>query len=63
MNQEPKTLEFMQIAMKHLPEAKAKLDQAGIEISAEHLQPMMELLTKVMNDAYELGKNEAINKD
>ncbi|MGP1906618.1 ComZ family protein [Metabacillus sp. JX24] len=59
MSQDTKTLEFMQIAMKYLPEAKAKLDEAGIEIRAEHLQPMMELLTKVMKDAYELGKNEA----
>ncbi|WP_260838808.1 ComZ family protein [Heyndrickxia oleronia] len=60
MNQD-KSMEFMQIAMKYLPEqAKEKLDQAGVEISFELLQPFMELFTKVMNEAYELGKNDAL---
>lgn len=60
MNQD-KSMEFMQIAMKYLPEAKEKLDQAGVEISFDLLQPFMELFTKVMNEAYELGKNDGIN--
>lgn len=59
MEQHPKTMEFMQIAMKHLPEAKQKLDGAGIELSLESMQPMMELFTKVMGEAYELGKRDA----
>lgn len=59
MNQD-KSMEFMQIAMKYLPEAKEKLDKAGVEISFELLQPFMELFTKVMNEAYELGKNDAL---
>ncbi|QQZ08231.1 ComZ family protein [Heyndrickxia vini] len=61
MNQE-KSMEFMQIAMKYLPEAKEKLDQAGVEISFELLQPFMELFTNVMNEAYELGKKDALSK-
>ncbi|MGE6260210.1 ComZ family protein [Heyndrickxia sporothermodurans] len=61
MNQE-KSMEFMQIAMKYLPEAKEKLDQSGVEISFELLQPFMEIFTKVMNEAYELGKKDALNK-
>ncbi|MFC0271999.1 ComZ family protein [Metabacillus herbersteinensis] len=59
MEQHPKTMEFMQIAMKYLPEAKQKLDGAGIELSLESMQPMMELFTKVMGEAYELGKKDA----
>lgn len=54
-----KTMEFMQIAMKYLPEAKERMEQAGIEVSIESLQPFMGLFAKAMNDAYELGKNEA----
>ncbi|GIN84019.1 ComG operon repressor [Heyndrickxia sporothermodurans] len=61
MNQD-KSMEFMQIAMKYLPEAKEKLDQSGVEISFELLQPFMEIFTKVMNEAYELGKKDALNK-
>jgi competence protein ComZ len=53
-----KTMQFMQIAMKYLPEAKAQLDQHGIELKMETIQPMLDLLLKVMNEAYELGKNE-----
>ncbi|MBD1383038.1 ComZ family protein [Metabacillus arenae] len=59
MEQHPKTMEFMQIAMKYLPEAKTAMDEAGIEVSMDHLQPMLTLLTKAMADAYELGKQEA----
>ncbi|MBM7702581.1 ComZ family protein [Metabacillus iocasae] len=55
-------MQFMQIAMKYLPEAKELLDNTGVELSMEHLQPIMELLTKVMNDAYELGKQEALKE-
>ncbi len=55
---EDKTQQFMQIAMKYLPEAKMKLEQSGIEFTMDMLPPFMELFTKVMNEAYELGKNE-----
>ena len=58
MEQHPKTMEFMQIAMKYLPEAKQKLESSGIELSMETIQPMMELFTKVMGEAYELGKKD-----
>jgi len=54
-----KTMQFMQIAMKYLPEAKSRLDEQGIELKPEAIQPMLELLLKVMNEAYELGKNDA----
>jgi competence protein ComZ len=57
-----KSMEFMQIAMKYLPEAKAKLDGAGIEISLDLLAPFMELFTNVMNEAYELGKKDALQE-
>jgi competence protein ComZ len=59
MEQHPKTMEFMQIAMKYLPEAKEKLEGTGIELSMETLQPMLELFTKVMGEAYELGKKDS----
>lgn len=59
MNVQEKNLQFMQIAMKHLPEAKAQLDQAGIELSMELIQPFMSLFTQVMAEAYELGKEDA----
>jgi competence protein ComZ len=54
-----KNMQFMQIAMKHLPEGKTLLEQKGIELGLEDIQPMLQLLMSVMNDAYELGKNEA----
>ena len=60
MDDQLKQMQFMQIAMKHLPEAKQMLDKTGIELSVEHLQPFMTLLTKVMDEAYELGKQEAL---
>ncbi len=53
-----KQLQFMQIAMKYLPEAKLILEDSGVELDVSKLQPVMELLTKVMSDAYELGKKE-----
>ncbi|AQX55816.1 ComZ family protein [Priestia flexa] len=55
-------MQFMQIAMKYLPEAKEILDQTGVELSMEHVQPVLGLLTKVMNDAYELGKEDALKE-
>ncbi len=56
---EDKTLEFMAIAMKYFPEAKAKLEESGIPVSMELAAPFMELFKKVMKEAYELGKNDA----
>ncbi|WP_276516600.1 ComZ family protein [Fictibacillus nanhaiensis] len=53
-----RNMKFMQIAMSHLPEAKAFLEQKGIEIGMEDIQPMLQLLMNVMNDAYDLGKEE-----
>lgn len=52
-------MQFMQIAMKYMPDAKAFFDSKGIEMSMDDLQPMAELLLKVMNDAYELGKESS----
>ncbi|MCM3193691.1 ComZ family protein [Priestia megaterium] len=57
---EEQNMQFMQIAMKYLPEAKQILDETGVELSMEHVQPVLALLTKVMNDAYELGKQDAL---
>jgi competence protein ComZ len=54
-----KQMQFMQIAMKYLPEAKAILDESGVQLDMSNMQPVIELLTKVMSDAYELGKAEA----
>ncbi|KON89441.1 competence protein ComG [Sporosarcina globispora] len=60
MQPNEKNMEFMQIAMKYLPEAKKQLDEAGIELSMEMIQPFMTLFTKVMNEAYEMGKADAL---
>lgn len=57
MNQD-KTLQFMQIAMKYLPEAKEQLEKSGVELSMELIEPFMNLFTKVMQEAYELGVAE-----
>ncbi|MGI8385469.1 ComZ family protein [Robertmurraya sp. P23] len=54
-----KTMEFMGIAMKYLPEAKEQLENAGIELSMDLIQPFMTLFTKVMQEAYELGVKDA----
>lgn len=56
---EDKTLEFMAIAMKYFPEAKAKLEESGIPVSMELAAPFMELFKKVMQEAYELGLKDA----
>ncbi|WP_096199008.1 ComZ family protein [Bacillus sp. FJAT-45350] len=61
MNSE-NNMKFMQIGMKYMPEAKAFFDEKGIELNMEDLQPMLELLLKVMSDAYELGKEESTNE-
>ncbi|MDQ0926991.1 competence protein ComZ [Bacillus atrophaeus] len=57
--QHEKSLEFLQIAMKYLPEAKAELEKSGVELSAESIQPFMNLFSTVMAEAYELGKSDA----
>ena len=57
---EEQNMQFMQIAMKYLPEAKQILDETGVELSMEHVQPVLTLLTRVMNDASELGKQDAL---
>ncbi|MDR6124568.1 ComZ family protein [Neobacillus drentensis] len=62
MNNQDHTLQFMQIAMKYLPEAKEQLDQAGVELSMELIQPFMNLFTKVMEEAYELGRESALSE-
>ncbi|MEH7547085.1 competence protein ComZ [Neobacillus bataviensis] len=62
MNNQDNTLQFMQIAMKYLPEAKEQLDQAGVELSMELIQPFMNLFSKVMQEAYELGKEDALKE-
>ncbi|MCM3570006.1 ComZ family protein [Neobacillus mesonae] len=54
-----KSLQFMQIAMKHLPEAKEQLDKSGVELSMELIEPFMGLFMKVMQEAYELGLEDA----
>ncbi|MEC1694077.1 ComZ family protein [Schinkia azotoformans] len=58
MDQE-KNLKFMQIAMKYLPEAQMMLKEKGMEVNMDMMQPMLDVLLKVMNDAYELGASEA----
>ncbi|MGD6941342.1 ComZ family protein [Cytobacillus gottheilii] len=63
MQSNDKTMEFMAIAMKYLPEAKQQLEEAGVELSMEMIQPFMSLFTKVMNEAYELGKEDALKED
>lgn len=56
---EDKSLQFMQIAMKYLPEAKEQLDKSGVELSMELIEPFMNLFMKVMQEAYELGLEDA----
>jgi competence protein ComZ len=51
-------MKLMQIAMTHLPEAKALLDEQGVELDLASMQPFLQLLLNVMNEAYELGKSE-----
>jgi competence protein ComZ len=57
MDQE-KSLQFMQIAMKYLPEAKEQFEKTGMELSMDLIQPFMNLFSKVMQEAYELGLEE-----
>ncbi len=57
MDQE-RNMKFMQIAMSHLPEAKQLMEQKGIELTMEDVQPLLNMLMNVMNDAYELGRSE-----
>jgi competence protein ComZ len=63
MDMQDNQMKFFQIAMKYLPEAQQQLEQAGIELSMDTVQPLMSLFTKVMNEAYELGKAEALAKE
>ncbi|MFK2825823.1 ComZ family protein [Bacillus sp. B190/17] len=56
---ENKNMEFMQIAMKYLPEAQEKLKASGIDFSMDLIEPFMGMFLNVMNEAYELGKKEA----
>ncbi len=58
-----KNLEFMQIAMKYLPEAQEKMKEAGIEFSPAMAEPFLGMFLKVMQEAYDLGKKEALAKD
>jgi competence protein ComZ len=62
MNTQEQSLQFMQIAMKYLPQAKEQLDKAGVELSFDMIQPFMDLFTKVMKEAYELGKADALKE-
>lgn len=56
------SLQFMQIALKYLPQAKEQLDKAGVELSLDSFQPFMNLFTEVMKEAYELGRTEALKE-
>lgn len=56
------SLQFMQIALKYLPQAKEQLDKAGVELSLDSFQPLMNLFTEVMKEAYELGRTEALKE-
>lgn len=59
MNTQDQSLQFMQIALKYLPQAKEQLDKAGIELSMDVIQPFMDLFSQVMKEAYELGYEDA----
>ncbi|MCM3380336.1 MULTISPECIES: ComZ family protein [Shouchella] len=58
MEQHERNLKFMEIAMKHVPEARKLLEGKGIDVTMDELQPLLSLLLHVMNEAYELGLNE-----
>ncbi|MDN3015090.1 ComZ family protein [Paenibacillus sp. BSR1-1] len=62
MNNQDKSLQFMMIAMKYLPEAKEQLEKSGVELSMELIEPFMNLFTKVMQEAYDLGREEALQE-
>ncbi|MCP3761634.1 ComZ family protein [Domibacillus sp. A3M-37] len=55
-----KNMEFMQIAMKYLPEAQEKMKEAGIEFSPAMAEPFFGLFMNVMQEAYNLGKKESL---
>jgi competence protein ComZ len=61
--EQDRTMQYMAIAMKYLPEAKQMLDETGLILEPEHIQPLISLLTKVMDDAYELGKQNALDNE
>lgn len=62
MSTQEKSLQFMQIALKYLPQAKAQLDKAGVELSFDIIQPFMDMFTQVMQEAYELGREDALKE-
>ena len=51
-------LEYMAMAMKHYPEMKKKLSDAGLDIHKQQLQPFMDIFFSVMDEAYEKGYKE-----
>ncbi|MCM3616878.1 ComZ family protein [Sutcliffiella horikoshii] len=59
--EQDRTMQYMAIAMKYLPEAQQMLDETGLELEPQHIQPLVSLLTKVMDEAYELGKQNALD--
>ncbi|MCA0989956.1 ComZ family protein [Pseudalkalibacillus hwajinpoensis] len=59
VNEMDQNMKFMQIAMKYLPEAKQSLGEQDIELDLEKMQPLLQLFLKAMDDAYELGKQDA----
>ncbi|MDQ0298811.1 competence protein ComZ [Salibacterium salarium] len=61
MDQE-RNMKFMQIAMKHIQEGRAFLDEKGIELDMHDLQPALDMLMQVMNEAYEMGYEEGKNE-
>lgn len=62
MSHQDKQLQFMMIAMKYLPEAKEQLEKSGVELSMDLVEPFMNLFTKVMQEAYDLGREEALSE-
>lgn len=62
MSAQDQSVQFMQIALKYLPEAKEQLDKAGVELSFEMIEPFMEIFTKVMQEAYQLGREDAVKE-
>lgn len=54
--------EFMNIAMKYFPEGKEKLKGAGVNVSLSMLPVFMDLFIKIMDEAYELGKQDGLKQ-
>ncbi|WP_240374839.1 ComZ family protein [Bacillus piscicola] len=46
---------FMGMAMEHLQEGRAFIEKKGIELEMTDYQELLELLMKVMHDAYNMG--------